>query len=124
MEKEKGSVTEIMERLERRRLNWKDITTIIVAVTVLSGMLMSIVGWIHAEVTIPKILNRTAAQINKAIEMHSKFSHPVSVPRREFNIFTAVLKEDIGKVEAAVKEFKTDNKARLDRIEEKIDRNR
>lgn len=124
MEKAVGSATEIIERLEKRRLNWKDVISIIVAVTILSGMLMSIVGWIHAEVTIPKILNRTAAQIEKAIESHSKFSHPVSVPRREFDLLAADLKEDIGKVEAAVKEFKSDNKARLNRIEEKIDRNR
>lgn len=107
---------------EKRRLNWKDITTIIVAVTVLSGMLMSIVGWIHAEVTIPKILNRTAAQIEKAIETHSKFSHPVSVPRREFDMLQADLKEDFGRVEKSLQSFKTDNKERLDRIEEKIDR--
>lgn len=124
MEKPIGSATEIIERLDKRRLNWKDVTSIIVAVMVLSGMLMAIVGWIHAEVTIPKILNRTAAQIDKAIEIHSKFSHPVSVPRREFDTLAADLREDIGRVEAAVKEFKTDNKARLNRIEEKIDRNR
>ncbi len=109
-------------REERRRLNWRDVTTIIAAVTVLSGMLMSIVGWIHAEVTIPKILHQTAQQIDKAIKDHTQHPHPVSVPRREFDILTADLKEDIGKVEAAVKEFETEQKVRLDRIEEKIDR--
>lgn len=107
---------------EKRRMNWKDITTIIVAVTVLSGMLMSIVGWIHAEVTIPKILHQTAQQIDDAIAAHTTHPHPVSVPRREFEILTAGLKEDIGKVETAVKEFEVEQKVRLDRIEEKIDR--
>lgn len=114
---------EAVDKLERRRLNWKDVTTIIVAVTVLSGMLMSIVGWIHAEVTIPKILNQTSTQIKEAIETHSKFSHPVSVPRREFDMLQADLKEDFGRVEKSLQSFKTDNKERLDRIEEKIDRN-
>ena len=122
MAKEKGTVTEVVERLEKRRLNWRDITTIIVAVTVLSGMLMSIVGWIHAEVTIPKILHQTAEQIKEAIKTHTEHPHPVSVPRREFDMLTADLKEDIGRVETAVKEFETEQKVRLDRIEEKIDR--
>ncbi len=114
---------EAAERPERRRLNWRDITTIIGGITVLSGMMMSIVGWIHAEVTIPKILNQTASQIEKAIETHSKFSHPVSVPRREFDRLQADLKDDFGRVERSIQSFKSDNKARLDRIEQKIDRN-
>ncbi len=107
---------------EKRRLNWRDIATIIGTVTVLSGLVMSIVAWVHAESTIPKILQKTAEQVEKAIDRHTKHPHPVSVPRREFEILTTDLKEDIGKVESAVKEFKAENKERLDRIEEKIDR--
>jgi hypothetical protein len=122
MAKAKVAEKQVAERVERRRLNWKDVTTIIVAVTVLSGMLMSIVGWIHAEVTIPKILHQTAQQIKEAIKTHTEHPHPVSVPRREFDLLTADLKEDIGRVETAVKEFETEQKVRLDRIEEKIDR--
>lgn len=122
MAKAKGAVKEVVDRLERRRLNWKDVTTIIVAITVLSGMLMSIVGWIHAEVTIPKILHQTSEQIKEAIKAHTAHPHPVSVPRREFEILTEGLKEDLGKVETAVKEFETEQKVRLDRIEEKVDR--
>ena len=122
MAKAKEAVKEVVDRLERRRMNWKDVTTIIVAVTVLSGMLMSIVGWIHAEVTIPKILHQTAQQIDKAIKTHTQHPHPVSVPRREFEILTTDLKEDLGKIETSVKEFETEQKVRLDRIEQKVDR--
>lgn len=101
--------------VERRRLNWKDVTTIIVAVTVLSGMLMSIVGWIHAEVTIPKILHQTSEQIREALEVHSKNPHPVSASRREFEM----LKKGI---EDSMDDFKTDSRDRLTRIEAKVDR--
>lgn len=109
MAKDKGVVTQI----ERRRLNWKDVTTIIVAVTVMSGMLMSIVGWIHAEVTIPKILNRTADQIDKAIDRHSKHPHPVSASKKDVIETREMIKEDI-------QEWKQETRARLDRIESKL----
>jgi len=108
--------------IRKARMTWKDFGAMVGIIVLLSGVVMSIVGWIHAEVTIPKILNRTAVQIKEAIETHSKFSHPVSVPRREFDILQANLKENLGRVESAVKEFKTENKTRLDRIEQKVDR--
>ena len=100
---------------DTRRMNWKDVTTIIVAVTILSGMLMSIVGWIHAEVTIPKILHRTSEQIREALEVHSKNPHPVSASRREFEMLKT-------SIEDSIDDFKTDSRQRLTRIEEKVDR--
>lgn len=99
---------------ENKRLNWKDVTTIVVAITLLSGMLMSIVGWIHAEVTIPKILNRTTEQIREAIEMHSKNPHPVSASRREFEMLKTGIEDSID-------DFKQDSRQRLTRIEQKLD---
>ena len=44
------------------------------------------------------------------------------VRRREFDMLKTDLKEDLGRVENAVKDFKTENKTRLDRIEQKVDR--
>ena len=108
--------------LRKTRMTWKDFGSMVAIIVLLTGVVMSIVGWIHAEVTIPKILHQTAIQIKEAIEVHSKFSHPVSVPRREFDMLKTDLKEDLGRVESAVKEFKTENKTRLDRIEQKVDR--
>ena len=97
--------------LRKTRMTWKDFGAMVTLIVLFSGVVMSIVGWIHAEVTIPKILHRTSIQIKEAIEVHSKFSHPVSVPRREFDMLKNNLKEDLGRVEKC-----------LDRIEQKVDR--
>ncbi len=100
--------------VETKRLNWRDIATIIGSVVLLSGLMMSIVGWIHAEVTIPKILNQTSEQIKAAIEHHSKFPHPVSASRKEFEM----LKNSI---DDSIDDFKLDSRQRLTRIEAKLD---
>ncbi len=99
---------------EPRRLNWKDVTTIIASVVLLSGLTMTVVGWVHAEVTIPKILNQTSAQIRDALDHHSKFPHPVSASRKEFEL----LKEGI---DESIDDFKEDSRQRLTRIEAKLD---
>lgn len=110
----KAASNETKSTRESRRLNWKDVMTIITSVVLLSGVTMSIVGWVHAEVTIPKILNKTSEQIKEAISEHSKYPHPVSASRREFEMLKSSIDESID-------DFKQDARNRLNRIEQKLD---
>ena len=106
---------------DSRRVTWKDVATIISIVVVMSGVITSLVAWVHAEVTIPKILNQTAEQVNKAIERHSIHPHPVSVPRGEFDLIKKDLGEDVQRIETTIQSFKTETNRKLERIESKID---
>lgn len=101
--------------LRKTRMTWKDFGAMVAVIVLLSGVVMSIVGWIHAEVTIPKILNRTAEQIRLQIIEHSKNPHPVSASRREFEMLKT-------SIEDGMDDFKEDTRSRLTRIEQKVDR--
>lgn len=92
-------------------LPMKDISKIVVLLGIVVSAIVSAVAWMHAEVTVPKILQQTSIQIQEAIENHSGFPHPVSASRREFEM----LKESID-------DLKQDTRQRLARIEQKLDR--
>lgn len=103
-------------------ITWKAMTTIIVMVSILSGMITSVVAWLHADVLVPKILQRTAAQTERAIGVHSEHPHPPSASKAALEMTEKVIRSDVQNVEEKIDEFKTDTKERLDRIEDKLDR--
>lgn len=96
-------------------LPMKDISKIVVLLGIVVSAIVSCIAWMHAEVTVPKILQQTSIQIRKAIENHSGFPHPVSASRREFEM----LKDSI---EKSIDDLKQDTRQRLSRIEQKLDR--
>ena len=69
-------------------LPMKDISKIVVLLGIVVSAIVSAVAWMHAEVTVPKILQQTSIQIQEAIENHSGFPHPVSASRREFEMLS------------------------------------
>lgn len=84
------------------RLSLSTILKISALLSVLVGLITSIVAYIHADVTIPKIMIRVEERIEEAIEKHRS--------------------RDLGNVESAIKEFKQSTDKRLERIETKLDR--
>ena len=92
-------------------LSMKDLTKIIGVL----GLVVSLIAWVHAEFTVPKILNSTATQIREELEAHSKYPHPVSASRREIELMQK-------SIEKSIDDFKTDTHQRLTRIEQKLDR--
>jgi hypothetical protein len=101
------------ERAAQKKLSlpMKDISKIVA----LLGLVVSAIAWMHAEVTVPKILQQTKIQIDESVKEHSKFPHPVSASRREFEMLK-------GAIEASMDDFKEDTRQRLGRIESKLDR--
>ncbi len=95
------------------RLNVKEVIQLAAVISITCGAITSIVAYIHADVTIPKILNRTSEQIDKAIERHAKYPHPPSASKSDLERVEQSIKEDL-------KEWKNDTRTRLDRIEQKI----
>ena len=95
------------------RLNVKEVIQLATVISITCGAITSIVAYIHADVTIPKILNRTAEQIDKAIERHSRHPHPVSASKEDVIETRDMIKDDI-------QEWKQETRARLDRIESKL----
>lgn len=95
------------------RLGLKELLQLAVLMSLLCGLVTSIVAYIHADVTIPKILNRTATQIDKALERHSRHPHPVSASKDDVIQIRDMIKEDI-------QEWKQETRTRLDRIESKL----
>lgn len=92
-------------------LPMKDLTKIIGGL----GLVVSLVAWVHAEFTVPKILNSTSEQIRKELEEHSQYPHPVSASRREIELMQK-------SIEKSIDDFKIDSNQRLTRIEQKLDR--
>ena len=92
-------------------LSMKDLTKIIGSL----GLVISLIAWVHAEFTVPKILNSTAEQIRGELDEHSKYPHPVSASRREIELMQKA-------IENSIDGFKTDTHQRLTRIEDKLDR--
>ncbi len=96
-------------------LPMKDISKIVALLGLVVSAIVSTIAWMHAEVTVPKILQQTSIQIQEAIDDHSSFPHPVSASRREFEM----LKDSI---ENSIDDLKQDTRQRLGRIEQKLDR--
>lgn len=92
-------------------LSMKDMTKIVGVL----GVVVSLIAWVHAEFTVPKILNSTSVQIKDAIKSHSEYPHPVSASRREIEVMQK-------SIETSIDDFKEDTNQRLGRIEQKLDR--
>lgn len=95
------------------KLGIKELLQLAALMSILCGLVTSIVAYIHADVTIPKILNRTTEQIEKALERHSRYPHPISASKQDVIQTRDLIKEDI-------EEWKTETRTRLDRIERKL----
>ena len=92
-------------------LSMRDMTKIVGCI----GIFISLIAWVHAEFTVPKILNSTAEQVRMGIQEHSKYPHPVSASRREIEMMQKA-------IETSINDFKQDTHQRLGRIEQKLDR--
>lgn len=79
------------------------------------ALVVSLIAWVHAEFTVPKILNSTSEQIREELEAHSKYPHPVSASRREIEMMQKAIEDSIDSLKA-------DTNQRLSRIEQKLDR--
>ena len=95
------------------RLNVKEVIQLAAVISITCGAITSIVAYIHADVTIPKILNKTAEQIDEAIERHAKLPHQVSASKEDLIGVRDNIKEDL-------QEWKQETRTRLDRIESKL----
>ena len=97
------------------KLSLKEIMQLAAVMSLLCGLVTSVVAYIHADVTIPKILQKTAEQIDRVIERHSRYPHPVSASKKDVENVRDMIKEDI-------QEWKQETRTRLSRIEQKLDR--
>ena len=94
-------------------LGMKELLQLAAIMSVFTGLVTTIVAYIHADITIPKILHQTAMQIDKAIERHTVYPHPVSASKEDVEKFSEMIKEDI-------REWKQEIRERLSRIEKKL----
>ncbi len=73
------------QKHEKTQLSVKTLTAIGGFCSVMIGGIVGVVAWVHAEVTIPKILQRTQMQIDRAIDRHRVTRHPGSISDREWD---------------------------------------
>ena len=92
-------------------LSMKDLSKIIGVL----GVVISLIAWVHAEFTVPRILNTTANQMKDAIKDHVNFTHPGSATRREIELLQKGIEDSINSL-------RSDTNQRLNRIEQKVDR--
>lgn len=81
------------------------LAAVVAGVGILSG-----IGVLHTTFVLPSIITEAREMTEKLIETHTKYPHPVSVSRVEFE-----------SMKQSLSEFRADTKAALARIERKID---
>ena len=96
-------------------LTIKQLAAIVGLWSVLTGGITSAVAWVHADITVPKILNQTAAQGQKAIDRHSaqqqkaldrhvETTHEGALTTREFEIWADQVIKRLDRNEDAIRE--------------------
>lgn len=113
-----------MTDIRERRLGVKELLQLAGVLSIFTGLVTSIVAYIHADVTVPKILNKTsdmmetrlekqAEAIERRFERHESRPHAVSPSKNDLQNVENAIKEDL-------QEWKKETRTRLDRIERKL----
>lgn len=70
-------------------LSMKDLMKLVAIFAGIVTFLMSVLTFVHAEMTIPKILHETARQIQEAIDHHLTLQmHPTMIGKDEFRVWS------------------------------------
>ncbi len=86
-----------------RKLSIKDVVTIVGLLSLVTTGITSAVAWVHAEVTVPQILQETRDQTAKMMDRHERATHQGSFTQREFQLWSEQVLKRLESIESAVK---------------------
>lgn len=104
------------DKEKKTQLSVRDLVKLASVFGSIMAVLVGALSWIQADIaerTIPRILNQTAEQIEKAIDRHSNGKHAKSLGYQEFQLWA---KER----EKTVEQFTKQILSRLDKIEDRL----
>ena len=86
-----------------RKLSIKDVVTIVGLLSLVTTGITSAVAWVHAEVTVPQILQETREQTSNMMDRHERATHDGSFTQREFQLWSEQVLKRLESIESAVK---------------------
>lgn len=85
-----------------RKLSLRELAVIVGLLSLLTTGIASAVAWVHAEVTVPQILQETREQTAKMMDRHERATHQGSFTQREFQLWSEQVLKRLDSIERAV----------------------
>lgn len=90
-------------QMTERKLTFRELAVIVGLLSLLTTGITSAVAWVHAEVTVPQILQETREQTAKMMDRHERATHQGSLTQREFRLWSDQVLKRLESIERAVK---------------------